>query len=283
MSCLAWGYANRVAPLFLPDTGGNQVIPQSLNVGGNAVVEGGYVVVGNNGFQGNAQGAYLKLSPVTLTAQTKKPPAYAFQVTPDKKLNFFREYIPSPATTSNSTIMQVQPSETRGSIANIMTLNAQVNVQSAVISPTIVSGLAGMRYTSGTLAPNNPTFKFLGATLFLKSYPSANAGCYIRLPSDIQTNDRYDGVTVFKFVFAQSTTNQALAITSSTGTFLTQLMPDPKTITEAIWANNALTFFSYPYVPVPSSQPGVSELPPPTLDAEYVEDLPLAKLSEPIV
>jgi len=283
MSCLPWGYANKVVPVFVPAAG------ESLIVQGNALVNGGFLNIGNNNFEGNVSGAFLRMTPDNPLTPSVRIPYYIFQATPDSLFKLSRENTPSPAIASNSQILQISPVITPGNITNTMVVNAQTTVQAAVISSSIVSGFSGMKYLLGlTNGPSTavPDFFYRGGTLLIKSYEGGDGFGFVILPSDIFTNTIYVGATIFKFIFPANTTIQTLVLYKSDNTPYIEYSAPRQSISEAIWTGDDIQTFSYPCVEanLGGSAPTVSSTPRRNLvGVQPVEDLPLAKLSQPIV
>ena len=269
MSCLPWGYANKVVPVFVPASG------DSLIVQGNALVKGGFLTVGNDGFQENDRGAFFQMTPSNAVGPITNLPYYYFQANPEDKFLLARINTPPPALTPNSTILRAEPSSTTGD-NNRITVNAQVSVQGAIISDSIISGLSGIKYVTGlTLGPFDgvkPSFNYLGATLL------------IRLPSDFFTNTTYTGSIIFRFIFPQATTGQAMIIYRSNGTELLRFQPNNTTITEGIWNGTNIHIFSYPYIETLVGTSTLSALQPGQLSGnEPIQPLPLGNLPERII
>jgi hypothetical protein len=281
MSCVPWGYANRVAPMFLPDTGANQLIPDNMIVSGNAIVSGGLLNVGGS-YQ--EQGGFIKLSPVPLLV-SRKPPAYVFQTTPDILFKLKRENVPDPATASNSTIMQFQSAIQPGSIANYLTLNAQLFSQNAFITNSVVSGFSGMRYNIVQLGASSgviPQFNFIGATFLIQSYDAGNGAGYVILPSDFTTNGSYNGSILLRFINSASAPQVIPIYASNRTTLLLTLRPASNTVTECVITETSLIAFSYAFTnPVPPLGESLLSAPSALLETR-TEDLPLAKPSKPL-
>lgn len=282
MSCLPWGYANKITPVFFPVSADNNLI-----VHGNALVNGGRLTVGNNlsDFL-NDRGSFLQMTPSNPVSPILAPPLYYyFQANPEDRFLLARINTPPPAKNINSTILRIAPVSASASSTdeNSMTINAQTTCEGSLISKKVISGYSGIKYrTEISLGPfdNPPRFNYNGATLLLKPYPTADGGIYLILPSDFFTNEIYIGTTIFRFIFPQATTDQVIAIYKNDLTLVNVCQPDTATITEAIWNGTTVEIFSYPYIVTPQDAPTLRSLPPPVLlGSEPPEDLPLGKLS----
>jgi hypothetical protein len=285
MSCLPWGYANKVIPAFVPATGDN------LLVLGNGLVNGGRLTVGNNLYDPfNERGSFFQMTPSNPLLPLVSPPLYYyFQANPESQFLLARINTRPPAKDGNSTVLRVSPVNAGVSTTdeNIMSINAQITIEGAVISRSIVSGYSGIRYITGfTLGPieNPPSLNYNGATFLLKSNPTGDGGVNIILPSDFFTSNIYVGATIFRFIFPQATTDQVIVISRRDLTFFRACQPNNTTITEGIWNGTTIDIFSYPYIETEQRVSGVRSIPPPVrLDSEPPENLPLADLSQPTV